>query len=181
MKTVFVGGRFLGDGFSRGLLDLGDGFGCGLFDLGDGFGRGFFDLGHRRLRPRRFASPLVRRLLGAVARPERVLATAREVGLEVVRPDEVLDVEERGALETDVDERGLQTRQDPGDPAEVDVAGRAAAGLCAPSLDVELGDDAVLDERDARLGDVARNDEDILGHTEQSFPARTNTLLAGHA
>ena len=61
-------------------------------------------------------------------RPPRVLAPAGEVRLEVVGPDEVLDVEERGALEADVDEGGLEPGQDPGHLAEVDVADRAAAG-----------------------------------------------------
>ena len=40
---------------------------------------------------------------------------SREVGLEVVGPDEVLDVQECGAFLTDVDERGLHPRQDAGD------------------------------------------------------------------
>ena len=98
---------------------------------------------------------LVGRLLAVLARAraERVLAPAREVGLEVVRADEVLDVEERRALEPDVDEGGLEPGQHPGDLAEVDVAYGSARGLGAAALDVELGDDAVLDEGDACLGD----------------------------
>ena len=134
-----------------------------------------------RRRPARSAPPRPRRPrsrraspgpFSLVPVPERVLAPAGEVRLEVVGPDEVLDVQERGPLEPDVDERGLQPGQDPRHLAEVDVAYGAAERRGAAAFDVELGDDAVLDEGDACLGDVARDDEDVLGHVERSFPAR---------
>ncbi len=84
--------------------------------LGDGFRRRFFDLDDRGFRDAG-AAVVGRRPLGTVAGSERVLASARQVRLEVVGPDQILDVEERGALEPDVDEGGLQPRQDPGDLA----------------------------------------------------------------
>jgi hypothetical protein len=46
---------------------------------------------------------------------------------------------------------------------------------------VKLGDDAALNEGDARLSDVARNNENILGHRVTSFLAQGRTLLRVHA
>jgi hypothetical protein len=92
-----------------------------------------------------------------------------KVGVEVVGTDEVLDVQERGALLADVDEGGLEAREDAGDLAEDDVPD-AAGVLVARALDVELGDDAVLDEGDACFFGFYTDYEEILGH-DGCFPA----------
>jgi hypothetical protein len=42
---------------------------------------------------------------------------------------------------------------------------------------VQLGDDSALDESDAGFRDVARYNEDILGHSVTSFPARWQERL----
>jgi hypothetical protein len=44
---------------------------------------------------------------------------------------------------------------------------------------VKLGDDAIFNERNARLGDIARDDESIFGHDERSFPARGHESRVG--
>ena len=76
-----------------------------------------------------------------------------------VLPD-VRDVQERRALETDLDERALHSRQHARDAAEADVADEAAR---AGALDVELLHDALLEHRDARfLGSYV--DEDFMRH-----------------
>ena len=76
-----------------------------------------------------------------------------------VLPD-VGDVQERGPLETDLEEGALHARQHAGDPAEVDVADQPAR---ARPLDVELLHHALLEHRDARfLGGYV--DEDLMGH-----------------
>ena len=61
-------------------------------------------------------------------------------------------MEERGALLPDVDEGGLEAGENARDLSEVDVAD--SAGLAAFSFDVELGDDAVFDQRGARLAEI---------------------------
>ena len=76
-----------------------------------------------------------------------------------VLPD-VGDVQERGALESDLDERRLHSRQDARDPAQIDVADQAAR---AGALDVQLLHDALLEHRYARL--LRRDvDEDVVTH-----------------
>ena len=97
----------------------------------------------------------------------RELATAGEVLVEVVRADEVLDVEERGALLPDVDEGGLEAGENACDLSEVHVAD--SARLAAFSFDVELGDDAVFDQRGARLAEITAQYEDVLGHWRESL------------
>ena len=97
----------------------------------------------------------------------RELATAGEVLVEVVRTDEVLDMEERGALLTDVDEGGLEAGENARDLSQVHVAD--SAGLAAFSFDVELGDDAVFDQRSARLAEITAQYEDVLGHRRESL------------
>jgi hypothetical protein len=103
---------------------------------------------------------------------EGSLAPAGQVRLEIVRTDEIFHVQERRALQPDIDESGLKPGKNARHLAEVDVADGSAARMGASSFDVKFGDDAALDERDPRLGEVARNDENILGHTMASFPAR---------
>ena len=61
---------------------------------------------------------------------------------------DVADVQERGALEPDVDERGLHPGKDAHDLAQVDVSDVAAA---ISAVDVELNESAVLQERHARF------------------------------
>src|SRR5690606_17649394 len=97
-------------------------------------------------------------------------ARAVEVGLEVVGADEILDVQERGPLLTDVDEGGLHARQNAADLAEIDVAEGAHR---AQPLDMELGQDAVFDERYADFADVDVDDEKVPAHIGMSgAPAR---------
>ena len=70
--------------------------------------------------------------------------------------DDLVDVEEAVLLEADLDERGLHPRQDVVDRAEVDVPGdRTALG----ALEIDLGDLVVLDDRDALLAGVDRDEE----------------------
>ena len=76
-----------------------------------------------------------------------------------VLPD-VGDMQERGALEADLDERRLHAGQDARDAAEIDVADQAAR---AGALDVQLLHDALLEHRNARL--LRRDvDEDVVAH-----------------
>ncbi len=62
--------------------------------------------------------------------------------------DDFRDVEERVALEPDVDERRLHPREDLGDPSLVDVADDAALIL---AFDENLDDLIVLENGDARV------------------------------
>ena len=71
-----------------------------------------------------------------------VTAGARQIGLEVVGPNQIFDVQERGALHADVDERGLHAGQHAGHATEHDVADGSA---CGSALDLELGDDPFFD------------------------------------
>ena len=89
----------------------------------------------------------------------RLLACTLQVSVEVRRADQVFDVEERGALLPDVDERSLQARQHARHLAEVDVADGARLRPAAAPFDVELGDDAVFDQSDPRLADVDADDQ----------------------
>ena len=82
-------------------------------------------------------------------------AAALELGA-----DDLVDVEEAVLLEADLDERRLHPGQHVVDRAEVDVAGdRAVLG----PLEVDLGDDAVLDHGDALLARVDRDEQLALG------------------
>ncbi len=74
-------------------------------------------------------------------------------------PD-VGDVQERGALEADLDERALHAGQHARDAAEADVADEPAR---ARALDVQFLHDALLEHRDA--GFLRRYvDEDFVRH-----------------
>ena len=76
-----------------------------------------------------------------------------------VLPD-VGDVQERRALEADLDERALHAGQHARDAAQVDVADQAAR---ARALDVQLLHDALLEHGDARF--LRRYvDEDFMRH-----------------
>ena len=69
-------------------------------------------------------------------------------------------MQEGGLLEAEIEERGLHAREHTDDATLVHVPRDAAP---APTLDVELDERRVLEERDPRLpgGDV---DQDLLGH-----------------
>ncbi len=72
------------------------------------------------------------------------------LSLELRRHD-LVDVEEAVLLQADLDERGLHSRQDVVDRAEVDVAGDRAA---LRTLEIDLGDAVVLEDGDPLLADV---------------------------
>ena len=76
-------------------------------------------------------------------------------------------MEERSALLADVDEGGLEAGKNACDLSQVHVAD--SAGLATFSFDVELGDDAVFDQRGARLTEITTEDEDVLGHRRESL------------
>ena len=98
-------------------------------------------------------SKTMRSIGGGGTAPGRVVA-ARGAAVDV----DVGDVQERGALEADVDERRLHPGQHARDLADVDVADPAALEL---AFEVQLLDRAVLDHGDARL--LRRPvDEDVL-------------------
>ena len=78
--------------------------------------------------------------------------------------DDLVDVEEAVLLEADLDERGLHPRQDVVDRAEVDVPGdRPPLG----PLEVDLGDAVVLEDGDALLADVDRDEQLALRGRER--------------
>ena len=77
-----------------------------------------------------------------------------ELGVDVPR------VEERGALEADIDEGGLHAGEDPHDTAEVDISDDAAA--VAPA-DMQLGEATILDQGDPGLP-PGLVDDDLVTH-----------------
>ena len=79
------------------------------------------------------------------------MALALELG-----GDDLVDVEEAVLLEADLDERGLHAGQHVVDDALVDVPGDRV--LLGP-LEVDLGDAVVLEDGDALLADVDRDEE----------------------
>ena len=87
------------------------------------------------------------------------------------RPLDVVGVQERGAVQPDLDERRLHARHDPLHLALVDVADDAAAPA---ALDVQFLQHAVLDHGHAGLarGDV---DQDFLGHAHCALGIRTRS------
>ena len=92
----------------------------------------------------------------------RILSIGRSVAAVAVLPvlPDVGDVQERRALEADLDERALHAGQHARDAAEVDVADEPAR---ARALDVQLLHDALLEHRDARF--LRRDvDEDFMRH-----------------
>ena len=76
------------------------------------------------------------------------------------RVEDLRDVQERVALEADVDERRLHAGQHLRDPALVDVADDAALAL---PLDEDLGHQVVLENGHHGLV-AARGDDHLLGH-----------------
>ena len=98
------------------------------------------------------------------ARRRRTGVLVLVAGLEAVelldRVDDLGDVQERVALEADVNEGGLHAGQHLRDPALVDVADHAALTL---ALDEDLDDLIVLEDGDTRVV-VARGDDHLLVH-----------------
>ena len=89
--------------------------------------------------------------------------------------DDLVDVQEAVLLETDLDERGLHPGQDVVDRAEVDVPGDRPAFR---PLEVDLGDAVVLEQRDALLADVDRDQELALRLRERRSALRLPPALA---
>ena len=103
-----------------------------------------------------------------------------QVRLEIVGPDQVLDVEEGCSLEPHVDERGLHPGQYAADLAEVDVSERPLGAL---PLEMQLSDDPIFDQRDACLADVHIDDEKVLSHVgcrTSAAPPSVTTGCPGH-
>ena len=99
---------------------------------------------------------------------DQVLDPARALPALELGADDLVDVQEAVLLEPDLDERGLHPGEDVVDDAEVDVPrDRAALG----ALEVHLGDAIVLEDRDALLADVDR-DEQLALRRRQRRPAR---------
>ena len=94
--------------------------------------------------------------------------------------DDLVDVEEAVLLEPDLDERGLHARQDVVDRAEIDVAGDRPVSR---PLEVDLGDDAVLEDGDALLARVDGDEQLALrlrerGALRRGAPRRPRALAA---
>ena len=82
-----------------------------------------------------------------------VLVHVEHVGVDVA------DVQERGALQPDVDERRLHAREHAHDAPQVDVTDEPAR---VPTVDVEFDELAVLHQRDTDLA-TRRADDDLGG------------------
>src|SRR5207247_2112137 len=82
--------------------------------------------------------------------------------------DDLVHVEEAVLLQADLDERGLHSGQDVVDGAEVDVPGDRPS---IRPLEVDLGDAVVLEDGDALLADVDR-DEELALRRRKRRPAR---------
>ena len=128
-------------------------------------GRRRLDLGVERAVPRprrraaRRAAPRLLERRSGTSGGVLVLALGQLELLagEVRVVDDVADVEEGGLVQADVDEGRLHAREHPDHAALVDVADDALVLL---TLEIELGDVAVLDERDAGLAAGRVDDED---------------------
>src|SRR5581483_4244787 len=103
---------------------------------------------------------------------EHLLAAADQIGDPApARPpalelgtDDLVDEQEAVLLEADLDERGLHPREDVVDGALVDVPGNRAP---LRALEVDLRDAAVLEDGDALLGDVDRDEQLALRRRER--------------
>ena len=95
--------------------------------------------------------------------------------------DDLVDVRKTVLLEADFDERGLHPQQRVVDSAGVDVPGdRATLG----TLEVDLGDTVVLENRDALLTDVDGDQQLALGLRQRGallWHAAAVSLLIGAA
>src|SRR5207302_7170112 len=116
------------------------------------------DLGRepRALRLHRILDGLHHDRLAAADQVLDLLAVTLPLQL---RGDDLVDVQEAVLLEADLDERGLHSREDVVDRAEVDVSrDRAAFG----TFEVDLGDAVVLEDGDSLLADVDRDEQFAL-------------------
>src|SRR6266487_5387674 len=102
-----------------------------------------------------------------------VVVIARPLGgvFVLVRGDQVRGVEEGALFRPDVDERGLDARQDGFDLAEVDVA-HGAAGV--GTIDQQLNKAVVLQNRHARLPRAAA-DEYLALQSNHLWPRSANS------
>ena len=102
-----------------------------------------------------------------LAAADQILDPTAVAALEL-RADDLVDVQEAVLLQADLDERCLHSGQHVVDDALVDVPGdRAALG----PLEIDLGDAVVLEDGDALLADVDR-DEQLALRGRQRRPAR---------
>src|SRR5690606_11022867 len=85
------------------------------------------------------------------------------------RGDHVFDVKKGRAVEADIDEGRLHAGEDACDLPQVHVAHRASIPL---ALEIELGQDAVLDQRYAHLADVDADHDRIVRHRVSLRSAR---------
>ena len=132
------------------------------------------DLGRepRALRLHRVLDRLDEHLLAALDQVLDLAAVA--LALELGH-DDLVDVEEAVLLEPDLDERGLHAGQHVVDRAEVDVPGDRSA---LRTLEVDLGDAVVLEDRDALLADVGRDEQLALrGRQRRPLLRRTAARL----
>ena len=90
---------------------------------------------------------------------------AREVGFEIIRPNQVFDVEEGCALLADVDERCLHAGQHARLLAKHDVADGASSGR---ALDLQLGNHSPFDQRNTGFTNIAIDDQRIFGHVPRT-------------
>ena len=106
---------------------------------------------------------------------DQILDLPRALASLELGADDLVDVEEPVLLEADLDERGLHSREDVVDDAEVDVPGDRAA---LRSFEVDLCDAVVLEDRDALLADVDRDHELALrGRKRRALGRRTSAPL----
>ena len=147
-------------------------FGCGTIAVAVAVRPGRGARGRSPGRRRPAAPPRPRRrpatATGPAAAGSAGSASSSSPGLEALEfldgVDDLRDVEERVALEPDVDEGRLHPGQDFRDPALVDVADHAALML---ALDEDLDDLVVLEDGDPRFV-VARGDDHLLVHGTHS-------------
>jgi hypothetical protein len=90
-----------------------------------------------------------------------IAGATREVCLEIVRANEIFNVEKCRPFHANVDEGGLHAWQNSGDFPEHYVANGAPSTL---TLEVKLCDDPVLDEAHAGLSEIAIDDENVSCH-----------------
>ena len=100
---------------------------------------------------------------------DQVLDPARALAALELGADDLVDVQEPVLLEADLDERGLHPGKHVVDDAEVDVPGDRAP---LRALEVDLGDAVVLEDRDALLADVDRDEQLALRGGQRRAPGR---------
>src|SRR5262245_34231196 len=71
-------------------------------------------------------------------------------------------MQKRGALQADVDECGVHAGEYTRDLAQVHITHHV---LFASAFNVKLGDDSILDERDARLANIDVDHNLVTGHS----------------